>query len=85
MSNYFFLAEVAQLVEQWIENPRVASSILALGIQLIDQKLIFSFLFCIMIFKLTKASLVQSVEHRFPKPGVGGSIPSRRDIGDQKK
>ena len=61
---YQLNAEIAQLVEQWIEDPRVTSSNLVPGI--------------INIYRLI-ASLVQLVEHRSPKSGAEGSIPSRRD------
>ena len=60
---YQLNAEIAQLVEQWIEDPRVTSSNLVPGI--------------INIY-FRKASLVQLVERRSPKSGVEGSSPSRR-------
>ena len=52
-------AQIAQLVEQWTENPRVAGSIPALGI--------FSFLYC--------GPLAQAVEHLTFNQVVRGSSP----------
>ena len=52
-------AQIAQLVEQWTENPRVAGSIPALG----------------MLFAITDGILAQSVEHLTFNQVVRGSNP----------
>ena len=77
---------IAQLVEQWIEDPRVASSTLALGIFLVFCLHFYLFNAIIITIKINKnillffdlASLVQLVERRSPKSDVEGSIPSGR-------
>ncbi len=85
-------AEIAQLVEQWIEDPRVTSSSLVLGILFSFFRILFLLDFLIFkkldfflriryyfsIAKYLKASLVQLVERRSPKSDVEGSSPSRR-------
>jgi hypothetical protein len=50
--NYYF-AEIAQLVEQWTENPRVTSSNLVLGIRKNDKALkLIIMIVIILIFDL---------------------------------
>ena len=58
-------AQIAQLVEQWTENPRVAGSIPALGI------------FIIYVYGI----LAQLVEHLTFNQVVGGSNPPCLSIG----
>ena len=57
------VAQIAQSVEQGIENPRVGGSIPSLG----TIKFYYPFL---------KAQIAQSVEQGIENPRVGGSIPS---------
>ena len=58
------VAQIAQSVEQGIENPRVGGSIPSLG-TIENSKKIISF-----------AQIAQSVEQGIENPRVGGSIPS---------
>ena len=63
-ANEVDLAQIAQLVEQRTENPRVAGSIPALGILLFKSNNIIGY-----------GILAQSVEHLTFNQGVPGSNP----------
>lgn len=72
----FYLWRYSQVVRQRIANPLFLSSNLSAACKLT------LICFIIKIFNIyefiIKTSLVQSVERRFPKPDVVGSIPTGR-------
>lgn len=72
VSRSIFQAVIAQLVEHVLGKDEVASSILVDSSKIVLLCCYYYYVFGAEFYR----SLAQLVEHRSPKPGVGGSIPS---------